>query len=144
MVRHLWDKQKHNNKHKWGMFTTRETSRIWIWMLLCLSPKTGYLAQEKSAVYLWVIVTGLDRSLMLIWSVNKFLKLSSEGAFLILSGKLFHSGMVRGRKEERYQSFVASHVSEAFAISTPDRACLSHKIWQLNFRQTIHDFVHKW
>ena len=28
--------------------------------LLCLSPKTGYLAQEKSAVYLWVIVTGLD------------------------------------------------------------------------------------
>ena len=30
-------------------------------MLLRLSPKTGYLAQEKSAVYLWVIVTGLDK-----------------------------------------------------------------------------------
>ena len=38
---------------------------------------------------------------MLILSVNKFLKLPSEGAFLILSGKLFHSGIVRGRKEER-------------------------------------------
>ena len=30
-------------------------------MLLCLSPKTGYLAEEKSAVYSWVIATGLDK-----------------------------------------------------------------------------------
>ena len=37
---------------------------------------------------------------MLLRSVNKFLKLSSEGAFLILSGKLFHSGIARGRNEE--------------------------------------------
>ena len=39
-------------------------------------------------------------SLNKIFDVNKFLKLYSSGAFLISSGRLFHSGMVGGRNED--------------------------------------------